>query len=414
MTNRPKILGGLKAEEFFNDYWQQQPLVIRNALSNLPDLSADELAGLALEAEVESRLIIEHPATAKWELFHGPLTVQQLQTVPPSHWTLLVQAVDHWEPAVHALLDHFNFLPRWRLDDIMVSFAADQGGVGPHYDNYDVFLLQTVGRRRWRIGQHCDDSTELVTDAPLRLLKDFEQHVEYLLEPGDMLYLPPRIAHWGIAEGDCMTYSIGFRAPTAIELLDDLATELLADPDLKTIPFTDPALDTRSANGAIEPAYIDAVKNMLIAQLSDDTLLANWFARFMTARKYPELELLDSDLTDSGLSDTSATSGENTPAQDWQTALAGGQLLGWHPASRCAVLNPEATPAPTASDTLLGTAMTTVLAVDGELYPTSRRLAGLMSKQRQFSARDLTDLTASETALLEQLLTQGSLEVIEQ
>ncbi len=407
MTNNPQILGGLTTEEFFNDYWQQQPLVIRNALFNLPELSADELAGLALETEIESRLIIEHPATATWELFHGPLTVQQLQTVPSSHWTLLVQAVDHWEPAVHALLDHFDFLPRWRLDDIMVSFAADQGGVGPHYDNYDVFLLQTLGRRRWRIGQHCDDSTELVTDAPLRLLKDFEQHVEYLLEPGDILYLPPRVAHWGIAEGDCMTYSIGFRAPTAIELLDDLATELLADPELKTAPFTDPPLDTRPANGAIAPAYIDAVKNMLIAQLSDNTLLANWFARFMTARKYPELELPGFDSKDSD------TTTQNTPAQDWRAALTRGQLLGWHPASRCAVLNPQATPAPGGSATLLGAPMTTVLAVDGELYQASPRLAGLMSKQRQFSARDLIDLTASETALLEQLLTQGSLEMVD-
>ncbi|RLA42768.1 MAG: cupin domain-containing protein, partial [Gammaproteobacteria bacterium] len=307
----------MEANEFLANYWQKQPLLIPGALAELPALSADELAGLALETEIESRLILEHPSSSNWELHHGPFTEQRLQSLPNSHWTLLVQAVDQWLPDVHDLLESFNFLPRWRLDDIMVSCAADQGSVGPHFDSYNVFLLQTAGRKRWRIGQYCGADTELVVNSPLRLLSEFEQQEEYLLEPGDMLYLPPRIAHWGVSEGESMTFSIGFRSPTAVELLNDLATELLSEPEFASKVFNDPPLSTDLARGVIDPVFIEATRDLLISQLSDDALLARWFARFMTTRKYPDLELI--------------TDKHKLP---WQLALARGEQLAWHPASR--------------------------------------------------------------------------------
>jgi 50S ribosomal protein L16 3-hydroxylase len=206
-------LGDMPIETFLRDYWQKKPLLIRQAYPGfeLP-IDGDELAGLALEEEVESRIVLEHGKTP-WELRHGPFDEQTFSQLPESHWTLLVQAVDQWVPEIHELLQDFQFIPGWRLDDIMISYASDKGSVGPHFDYYDVFLLQGMGKRRWRIGQHCDSGSELVEGTPLKLLRNFETTDEWVLEPGDMLYIPPGIAHWGIAEGECITCSIGFRAP---------------------------------------------------------------------------------------------------------------------------------------------------------------------------------------------------------
>jgi 50S ribosomal protein L16 3-hydroxylase len=370
-----------------------------------------------MEDEIESRLVLEDQHGSDWLLHPGPFSEQALQELPDSHWSLLVQAVDQCLPEVHALLDHFSFLPRWRLDDIMVSLSADQGSVGPHFDNYDVFLLQTRGQKRWRIGQICDTDTALIENAPLCLMADFQQQEEYLLEPGDMLYLPPRLAHWGIAEGESMTFSIGFRAPTAVELLDDLATELLANPKLASKPFIDPAFyiapasdqaleqtseqsfskadkktnksPTGITGGAITPPFIDAVKNLLIEQLSDDKLLSEWFARFMTERKYPELELLAE---------------EDSPV--WQGTLADDERLSWHPASRCAAI---ATSIDNVGEADIDYAS---LAVDGQLFTSTPRLVALLSEQRYFSQQELDVLELEEKALIEQLIDQGSLQIV--
>lgn len=407
------ILGELHPKQFLAEYWQKKPLLIKNALADVPTLSADELAGLSMEDDIESRLVLEDQHGSGWQLRPGPFSEQELQGLPDSHWSLLVQAVDQWLPEVHALLDHFSFLPRWRLDDIMVSLSADQGSVGPHFDNYDVFLLQTSGQKRWRIGQVCDADTPLVENAPLCLMQDFQQQEEYLLEPGDMLYLPPRLAHWGIAEGESMTFSIGFRAPTAVELLDDLATELLANPKLANKPFIDPAFyivpttdqvleqsfskadkkphksPTDMPGGAITPPFIDAVKKLLIEQLSDDELLSDWFARFMTERKYPELDLIAE---------------EDTPV--WEGTLADDEQLSWHPASRCAAI---ATNLQNVGDANIDSAS---LAVDGQLYTSTPRLVALLSEQRYFSQQELDMLELEEKALIEQLIDQGSLQIV--
>jgi 50S ribosomal protein L16 3-hydroxylase len=213
---------GLDAERFLARYWQRRPLLMRQALPGFENpLPADELAGLACEPEAEARIVLERSEQGPWQVLHGPFAADRFATLPQSHWTLLVQDVDKHIPEIGDLLGQFRFLPQWRLDDIMVSYAEDQGSVGPHVDDYDVFLIQAEGRRRWRISTRADAPLELVPDLEIRVLERFEADEEWLLEPGDMLYLPPGVPHWGLAEGPCQTWSIGLRAPNWHELADD-------------------------------------------------------------------------------------------------------------------------------------------------------------------------------------------------
>ena len=228
--NTPKtLLNQLTPTQFLADYWQKKPLLIKQAIPNFKGLlTPDELAGLACEEDVQARIV--EFKKGKWSAKHGPFDEGDFaklpeKTTPDHNWTLLVQSVNHFLPEADALLREFDFIPHARLDDLMVSYAPDGGGVGPHFDSYDVFLLQGQGKRLWRISEQTDLS--LVEGAPLRILKNFDIAQEWLLEAGDMLYLPPHLAHWGIAVSDrnidCMTYSIGFRAPKNQEL----ATEFL-------------------------------------------------------------------------------------------------------------------------------------------------------------------------------------------
>ena len=283
-----QLLGGLTAREFLRDYWQKKPLLIRQAIPDFESpISPDELAGLALEEEVESRLIIEQ-GERPWELRRGPFAEDAFSQLPERDWTLLVQAVDQFVPDVAELLKQFNFLPNWRIDDVMISFAAPGGGVGPHYDNYDVFLLQAHGQRRWKIGQMCDSDSPLLPHADLRILADFQQTDEWVLEPGDMLYLPPRLAHFGTAEDDCLTYSVGFRAPSAAEVLTHF-TDFLAQflPDEER--YSDADIAPTNDPHQIQRDSLDRLKALLAEHMSDERLLLTWFGQFMTEPRYPEL-----------------------------------------------------------------------------------------------------------------------------
>ena len=283
-----QLLGGLTAREFMRDYWQKKPMLIRQAIPDFESpISPDELAGLALEEEIESRLVIEHGAHP-WELRRGPFAENAFAELPERDWTLLVQAVDQFVPEVAELLEAFKFLPKWRIDDVMVSFAVPGGGVGPHYDNYDVFLLQGYGKRRWQVGQMCDSDSPMLQHADLKILAEFVKTEEWVLEPGDMLYLPPRLAHCGTAEDDCMTYSVGFRAPSAAEVLThftDFLGQFLPDEerysDADAVPTSDPTQIQRDA--------LDRLKALLTEHMSDERLLMTWFGQFMTEPKYPEL-----------------------------------------------------------------------------------------------------------------------------
>lgn len=209
------LLGGLSPAQFMKKYWQKKPLLIRQAIPGIEaPLSRDELFALADNDDVESRLITHF--RKRWALEHGPFAEDELPTPKTRQWTLLVQGADLHDDRARALLERFRFAPDARLDDLMISYASDGGGVGPHFDSYDVFLLQVHGKRRWRIGAQRDLS--LQEGLPLKVLANFEPEEEWVLEPGDMLYLPPHIAHDGVAEGECMTCSIGFRSPSTDEL----------------------------------------------------------------------------------------------------------------------------------------------------------------------------------------------------
>ena len=279
------VLGNISAQQFLAEYWQKKPLLIRNAIPNFqPPVDGNDLAGLALEPEVESRLVVG----SDWQIEQGPFEEQRFQALPERDWTLLVQAVDLWIPEVADILDHFGFLPRWRIDDIMVSYAADGGNVGPHYDNYDVFLLQGEGQRQWSVGGLCDQNSALLPHSNLRILADEPSNQQWTLNCGDMLYLPPKYSHHGIAIGACTTYSIGFRAPTVTEMLDDLTTELMSK-GKNNDTFKDPLLTPDMVMQPISSAYLEQIKILLNKTLDDDELLLNWFAQFMTQPKYPDL-----------------------------------------------------------------------------------------------------------------------------
>ncbi|MEP7222254.1 MAG: cupin domain-containing protein [Novosphingobium sp.] len=307
------------AARFLAESWQRQPLLIRNPWKNWENpLSPDDLAGLACEDHVESRLISGAPRAA-WKVEHGPIAEARFGKLGKKPWTLLVQTVDMFVPEVAALIEPFRFIPDWRIDDVMVSYATDQGGVGPHYDQYDVFLIQGAGRRRWQVGGLCDAATELLPHDDLRLLARFEPEQEWILEPGDILYLPPRFAHDGVALGDdCMTYSIGFRAPSRGELIADWCDDLVAAMD-DDDRYADPGLPGQPNPGEITTAALSALHAMVTEKLHDREAFARWFGSFATTRKYSDLDFAPE---------------EPVSVADVADELAAGAVVQRNPASR--------------------------------------------------------------------------------
>ena len=321
------VLKDFDSATFLRDYWQKKPLLIRNPWAAWQNpLEPDELAGLACEAEVESRLVVG--AQGSWAVEHGPLAEARFSRLGQEPSTLLVQAVDHHVPEVAALIAPFRFIPNWRIDDIMVSYATDGGGVGPHYDQYDVFLIQGNGRRRWRVGQLCDDESPLVPHDELRLLAEFHATDEWLLEPGDILYVPPRIAHDGVAVGDdCMTYSVGFRAPSRSELLTHFVDDLVAEME-DDDRYADPELAIQDNPGEISSAALDNLHRLAIEKLQDRSYFARWFGSYSSTRKYPEIDWSPEDLESEA---------------DIAVQLKEGVLVSRNPASRFSFLRQDDT-----------------------------------------------------------------------
>ena len=313
-----------------------------------------------------------------WEVRRGPFTEDDFARLPASRWTLLVQAVDQWVPDAAALRAQFGFLPGWRFDDIMVSYATDGGGVGPHFDYYDVFLIQGSGRRRWRIGQQCDAATPLRNDTDLRILKTFRTTEEHVLEPGDMLYLPPGVAHWGIADGECMTWSVGFRAPSHAEIVQEIAAQIA-----ETMPehqrFGDPGR-MYPADGRIPTHAIAELRRVLEALRADDALLADWLGRYMSARKYPELDIAPRRIAAGGV----------------RAIVASGRGLARHPASRFAWVDGK--PAS--------------LYVDGECLPCPAALAAILCSGATLDAPTLRPWLRARSSrlVLDTLLVRGALQ----
>ena len=261
------VLQGFDSEEFIERYWQKLPCLIKKAFIDLESpLSPEELAGLACEEDVHSRLIMEKGGTSPWQLRYGPFQESDFLSLPKSHYSLLVSECEKWIPEFADLLDTFRFLPKWRIDDVMVSYAPPGGSAGPHVDEYDVFLLQIQGNRRWQYNDQRLNHPALLPDLDLAILKSFRPDQDVVLEPGDMLYLPPGIAHYGIAVDACMTCSIGFRAPTATETLESFTLEIDGN-DVANRRYSDADLETDRHFGEITDAEINRFRQLVTGLL---------------------------------------------------------------------------------------------------------------------------------------------------
>jgi len=243
MQTPDSFFGHITVKQFLSEYWQKKPLLVRGAWPGFENpLPPAAFLKLSEREDALSRLMVQREGEHNWELDEGPFEASRFTDMPDSHWTLLIQEVDRLVPAVRDMLGVVDFLPKWRLDDVMISYAANGGGVGAHIDNYDVFLLQGHGRRRWQINTTPVANEVLIEGIDVSILADFEPDCDWVLEPGDMLYLPPRIAHFGVAQGECLTFSIGCRAPSKQEILGAILDQALmnVDPDDR---YADPALD---------------------------------------------------------------------------------------------------------------------------------------------------------------------------
>ena len=277
------ITGKLSAAAFLKRYWQRRPVLIKSAFPGFRDpISPEELAGLACEAEVDARLVFTRKKT--WELKTGPFSERDFTSLPARNWTLLVQAVDQWVPEVRELLKSVAFIPNWRVDDVMISYATPDGGVGPHFDYYDVFLVQGQGSRIWKTGQRCGERDLLRTGSGLKLLKEFHTAQEWLLEPGDVLYVPPGVAHWGISRDNSLCYSLGFRAPSLGDMLLGFG-DFLAERTPADRRFTDPPRKQPLRSGEIDSASLTRARRMVTAALADTRAFERWFGCQMTEPK---------------------------------------------------------------------------------------------------------------------------------
>lgn len=298
----------LSQQQFLTQFWQKKPLLIRQALPGFdPLLSIEELAGLACEEDIESRLIEETGEAGPWQCRHGPFSNSDFAALPASHWTLLVQDVDKHVPELAPIMRRFSFIPEWRRDDLMVSFAPVGGSVGPHTDGYDVFLLQALGCRRWQISHEPLQEAEFIDGLELKILREFDADESWELQPGDMLYLPPHFAHHGVALNDCMTFSIGFRAPTQLEMLDAFM-QTLTDQAGGQQRYRDPGLQVAEDDRLIDAAALSRFKQSLMNVIEQsDNWISDAVGRLMTETKPSLLFLADLNssepLEESGLSE---------------------------------------------------------------------------------------------------------------
>lgn len=278
----PDVFSGeVSLDIFLRNYWQKKPLLIRNAFPGLTSpISAEELAGLACEEDVNARIVIEKDGSSPWQVQYGPFDDDSFTILPETHWTLLVNDVEKYVPEAKALFDQFRFIPDWRKDDLMISYAVDGGSVGPHLDAYDVFLIQIEGKRNWKISyQHCN---RFIEDIELKILSGFDADEDWILEPGDMLYLPPNIAHYGIAVGSCMTASVGFRAPSVRAMVSEYA-EFVANHISEALRYGDPDIRQQANPAEIDKSALIKIKDILGQKLTiDDNTLAQWFGEYLT------------------------------------------------------------------------------------------------------------------------------------
>ncbi|PID51384.1 MAG: ribosomal oxygenase [Pasteurellales bacterium] len=285
-------------EDFLQNYWQKKPLVIRNGMPQIIGLfTPDDIIDLAKEENVTARLVKKYDES-KWTVKTSPLDSNDFDSLP-EHWSVLVQNLEQWSPELGALWQAFGFLPQWQRDDIMVSFAPKGGSVGKHYDEYDVFLVQGYGSRRWQLGKWCDPSTEFKANQPIRIFDDMgELVIDEVMQPGDILYIPSRMAHYGVAQEDCLTFSFGLRFPNPNEIFENIHTSLkynIEDYSQFNIPFR--LSPKEQPNAKLDKAMVQEIKSQLIhiLQNSDkfDDLFLHSLATTVSSRRYEQLEIDD-------------------------------------------------------------------------------------------------------------------------
>ena len=288
MSQPLDVLGGITAEQFLAEYWQKKPLLVRNALPEIANiLEPNDVMELALEEHVTARLIKQKDKDPnQWSVKSSPLIKGDFQKMPKL-WTLLVQAVDHYSFDLAELWKKFPFIPQWRRDDIMVSYAPKGGSVGKHFDFYDVFLVQGYGHRRWQLGQMCDANTEFVSGQPLKLLPEMQVDFDEVLAPGDLLYVPPGLSHYGVAEDDCLTFSFGFRMPNMADMMDRVSDKVASNGFLKN-PMLDIQRQHSSDIGQISKAELDYLKAELLQRLQNSAELDDAIMSLMSEPKYPD------------------------------------------------------------------------------------------------------------------------------
>ena len=304
MTSIPLCLPNtITPEQFLSDYWQKKPLLIKQGLPQLIGMfEPEDILGLAIDEDATARLLTQaaskQEGQPQWQLKKNPLTEADFDNLP-EQWSVLVQNLEQWSPELGALWQALDFIPQWQRDDIMVSYAPKGGSVGKHYDNYDVFLAQGFGSRRWQLGKFCDEQTQFVADEPIRLFDDMGEIIfDEILEAGDVLYVPPKLAHFGVAQDDCLTFSFGCRRPNLMQIIDSLADVATNDSAL-FIPMLLP--QAMQASGALKTDSIEAIKTQLLQLLQSergDTIIRQAVSEVVSKRQYDVLVPEESLTTD--------------------------------------------------------------------------------------------------------------------
>lgn len=283
-------INALTHAEFLKEYWQKKPLLIKGGFADFEDpIEPEELAGLAMEDDIESRLITNHDD--KWESYHGPFEDFSLLTETNS--TLLVQAVDHWHPVAAELLEPFRFIPNWRIDDLMISYSTPGGGVGPHLDQYDVFIIQGEGKRHWRVGMPDANLKEFAQNKSLLQVEQFNAIIDEVLEPGDILYIPPGCPHEGYAVENALNYSVGFRAPDTKDFLSNFA-DYLIDNELGKTRYSDKTLRLRESSGELKNDEVEQIQNLMLNAIQDKDVIKRWLGNYLSQPKH-DMDLLPLD-----------------------------------------------------------------------------------------------------------------------
>lgn len=387
--NCASYLGDISTEDFLSQYWQKKPLVIKNAFPNIkPLVSAEELAGLACEEHVNSRLVIANDSKSKqsWQVEFGPFDETRFSELPETNWTLLVSDIERHLPETKSLLKHFRFIPDWRIDDLMISYAPTGGSVGAHTDAYDVFLLQVSGQRLWKISECFSD--EVVNDSELSILKNFHSEQEYLLNAGDMLYLPPNIAHHGIAqqllddkgnETQCLTASVGFRAPSLKTITSDYI-HFINEQNKEQVRYSDNAATKPFHHAEISDETVDHFINYLKQGLSiDREQVRQWLGQYCSDNR--AFEELERDELNINFDTFSQIASESTLAQS-----------------------------PYSNFLFSHTDDASTLFIDGSSYQTSKEFSEILCQEQQIDFKKLKSImTATDKDVLLTLFCLGSI-----